>query len=218
MNPGTNSVESTSITVENNSNIGFYSATGFGDGSTVQNITLETGGTLSWNANNGVNSIDNITMDGGVLKMGGNSQTIGGTLTLTAGSTNYIDLSGLLTIDNIVWGSGAKLYVNGWTGNETTYGSADSQIIFASGSTAWQVADNNLANIIWTSATINGFGPGGPYDGALISGTLGSGGQIYPDAVPEPSTFALVGVVLGVIVFAVRRSRSLPAESPPTAS
>jgi hypothetical protein len=194
-----NAIESTSIVVNSggSSNITIYSNYGVSENGTPgtpgaqQTITLNGGSIIEGfsGITDGVDRSANIVMEGGTLKLNGANQTLSGlgTLTLQSG-VNTIALKGLLTVDNIVWDAGATLLVTGWTGTSAG-GDASDQITFGSGA-AWTTVDANLGNISWESTSLNS-GAATTYDNTLLTGTVGTGGQIVPEAVPEPSVVFL---------------------------
>ncbi|MFM8365313.1 MAG: hypothetical protein ACKOAS_09210, partial [Verrucomicrobiota bacterium] len=166
-------------------------------------ITVNSGGSLLFSANNAVNDSAAITLAGGTLAMGGSgiSDTVG---TLTLSTDSVIDLgnaSGARSLyfaasDLISWTGTLSIW--NWNGTNmygTSYGSGDRQIFF--GNSASGLNQTQLNSISFYSGSGTGF---------IGTGFIRSTGEIA--AVPEPEVYATaVLLLLGLGLHFYRQNR-----------
>lgn len=163
----------------------------------VSSVTIFTGASLTLDANGGnlVNDSASLTFAGGTLNANNRSETFG-TLNLTGSSTlNLLDDATHADLIFAAFGSltgGPALTINGWIGgsflSQNPGGTGDR--LFIGGTLTQQ----QLNSIVFA---------GGP----TVSGPAYQlpSGEIIP--VPEPSTWALIGVSLAALPF-LRRKRA----------
>lgn len=195
-------------------NGGTLAATSAGALGATANVALNAGGTLLLSAgaattNNRVNNAATLTLNGGTLALanvaeGGGSAgglspdgTVGtGVLTLTANST--IDLQGasLLHIaasGGQIWSGNLSIY--NWSGSAT--GGGLEQLLFGTDDSATSLTTTQLGQILFYSDN------GTTFLGNAQFAGLGNG-EIVPIAVPEPSTWVLGCLALGMLALCHR--------------
>jgi autotransporter-associated beta strand protein len=170
------------------------------DGGTTR-ITVNSGGTLLWGANNQLANGVDVTLNGGTINMANHSEGTAsaaglGALTLAANST--IDLGGASTsilhfdtTSSIAWTSGTILTVQNWSGSLS--GGASEGLYFGvggTGLTASQVGQIRFVNPV-------GFAPG-TYPGRILPS-----GEVVP--VPEPATYVAMGILALLVGWRERR-------------
>jgi autotransporter-associated beta strand protein len=160
---------------------------------TYTGTTKISGGTLLLGANNTISSSSPVELNGGTLKTGGFSDTMGA-LTLSADSTlDFTAVSSSQTLSFTDYTRSAGLLtITGWTNNGTDFTTGtNGHILF---STAATFSGAELANIAFS-----GFGQGA----ALISFDS-SFNELVP--IPEPATIFACLTLLGLSIWSDRRS------------
>jgi autotransporter-associated beta strand protein len=173
----------------------------------TNNITVNSGTSLVLTQNAGTTSTDRInnsatiSLAGGTFKLNGVSEgTAGsaglGALSLTSSSTINLSNTSLLhfAASNLQSWSGT-LSIYNWSGTPLTGGGAE-QLLFGSNSSALTAAQLSHFQF-YSDAGVTPYSPG-----AMILST----GEVVPDPVPEPRTWALVSFGLVVLAYGWRRS------------
>ena len=168
-----------------------------GSGSFSGNVTVGAGGSLS--PGNSIESlgVGSIAFDGGTFVFEINTTTVNADL-LYGGNGSTLSISGPSVLNLVDLGSGAALalgtkftlisYDGAWN-NGTFAGYADGSTFSFAGNT-WQIDynDTSAGTNFASDANLNGT--------AFVTMTT---------VVPEPSTYALIGLGLGVLLLGVRR-------------
>ena len=176
-------------------------------------LTVNNGGTVMLGGTGGDQIYDpmGVNLNGGTLNTGGVSE--GSTLAvgigaLTLGSTSIINMSGSSIIHFAASGSqtwNGQLSIYNWNGTPLLGGGTE-QLLFGTGANSTSLTSAQLNNISFFSGNGTGF------LGTAVFATLnGLNGEVVPafTPVPEPSTWAVAALALGVIVWTQRRRFTL---------
>jgi len=163
----------------------------------IRGEVIINGGTLLISQADQIRDSSDVTLNGGTIAIGETTETVD-TLTLSANSTiDFTGTNGVLTFDDsksAVWDAGSTITVNNWNG-EVDGGGSDRLNFGVDGLTETQIGQIKFFNPTGL--------PAGLYDARMLAS-----GEVVPLVpIPEPSTYAIGGLLTAMAAVSIWRQR-----------